>query len=213
MKLVDMKLSEFLNELASKSPAPGGGSVAALSGSTGASLVLMVGELTTKKKKFRELDEVIKEKYLMTLEHFKAAKVSFEQYIDEDTEAFNKVMEAYGLPKETEEDQKIRNQAIEFATIGCIKTPMNVANLAMSCLNEMEFIIKYANRNTTSDQGVAVLSFYQAFLGAIMNVRINLPGLTQKDLVKEYNNVIMESTRKVETIKEKLIEEIDYLLK
>ena len=147
------------------------------------------------------------------MEHFRNAKSSFQQYIDEDTQAFNKVMEAYALPKITEEEIQHRNQSIELATMGCIKTPMNVANLAMSCLNEMEFIIKYANRNTTSDQGVAVLSFYQAFLGAIMNVKINLPGLTQKDLVKQYNNVIMETTRKVESIKEKLIEEIDYLLK
>ena len=89
---------------------------------------------------------------------------------------------------------------------------MNVANLAMACMNQMEFIIKYANRNTTSDQGVAVLAFYQAFLGAIMNVKINLPGLTQKEIVKQYKKVIMDTTRKMENLKDKLLEEIDFLL-
>lgn len=212
MSLVDLKITEFLDELASNSPAPGGGSVAALSGSNGASLVLMVGALTMKKKKFKELPMETQNEYKEILRAFEVAKFSFTKLIDEDTNAFNEVMNAYKLPKETEEEIQQRNMSIELATIGCIKTPMQVASLATSCLGDMEFIIKYSNRNTTSDQGVAVLAFYSAIMGAIMNVKINLPGLSQKDLIKQYKDVIMDISRKVNNQKDKLLEEIDYLL-
>ncbi len=212
MKLVEKTVTEFIDELASKSPAPGGGSVAALSGSNGAALVLMVGELTTKKKKFKELSEEIQKEYLAIMGTFKIAKYSFNKLIDEDTDAFTAVMDAYKLPKTTEEEIESRTSAIELATLGCIKTPMQVASLATSLLADMEFIIQYSNRNTTSDQGVAVLSFYSAIMGAIMNVKINLPGLSQKDLIKQYKDVIMDISRKVNDQKEKLLEEIDYLL-
>ena len=76
----------------------------------------------------------------------------------------------------------------------------------------MSYLIKYSNRNTTSDLGVAILSFYTAFTGAIMNVKINLPGLSEISLVKEYKSVIIDMIIKVEQLKDKLLEEIDYLL-
>jgi formiminotetrahydrofolate cyclodeaminase len=212
MKLVELKVSEFLDELASNSPAPGGGSVAALSGANGAALVTMVGALTTKKKKFKALAETEQSEYNEIIGFFGRAKEKFVELIDEDTNAFNEVMKAFRLSKETEEDKALRSKAIEYATIGCIKTPMEVANLSIECLKKMEYIISNSNRNTTSDQGVAVLSFYTAFQGAIMNVKINLPGLSKKDLVNQYNSVIMDLDNKVESIKDKLLEEINYLL-
>jgi len=212
MKLVDLKVSEFLDELASSSPAPGGGSVAALSGSNGAALVTMVGALTTKKKKFKALPIEEQNMYNEEIQFFGRSKQKFTELIDEDTCAFNQVMEAFKLPKATDEDKNLRSKAIELATIGCIKTPMEVADLSIACLKKMEYIIANSNRNTTSDQGVAVLSFYTAFQGAIMNVKINLPGLSKKDLVSQYNSVIIDLENKVENIKDKLLEEIKYLL-
>jgi formiminotetrahydrofolate cyclodeaminase len=212
MKLVDLKVSEFLNELASNSPAPGGGSVAALSGSSGAALVTMVGALSIKKKKFKALPEYEQTEYNETIEFFNLAKQKFVELIDEDTNAFNEVMKAFKLPKESEEEKDYRSKAIEYATIGCIKTPMEVANLAINCLKKMEYVITNSNRNTTSDQGVAVLAFYTAFQGAIMNVKINLPGISKKELVNQYNSVIIDLENKVESMKEKLLEEVNYLL-
>ncbi|XMB72815.1 cyclodeaminase/cyclohydrolase family protein [Mycoplasmatota bacterium WC30] len=212
MKLVDLSVKEFLNELSSKSPAPGGGSVAALSGANAVSLVMMVSSLTTKKKKFRALSEEIQNEYKKIIESFVSAKELFVQYIDDDTCAFNEVMAAFKLPKETESELDVRNSAIEKATIGCIKTPMEVAALALELLRKMELIIKHSNRNTTSDQGVAVLLLSAAFKGAAMNVKINLPGLSQKDLIKEYKDVIIDMTNEVNNLKEKLLEEVDYLL-
>ncbi len=212
MKLIDLSVKEFLNELSSKSPAPGGGSVAALSGANAVSLVMMVSSLTTKKKKFRALPEEVQNEYKEIIATFVLAKETFTKLIDDDTCAFNEVMAAYKLPKETEEDLVIRNQAIESATIGCIKTPMEVADLALGLLRKMELIIKHSNRNTTSDQGVAVLLLSAAFKGAAMNVKINLPGLSQKELIKEYKDVIIDMTNEVNNLKERLLEEVDYLL-
>lgn len=142
MKLVDLKVTEFLDVLASKSPAPGGGSVAALSGSNAASLVLMVGALTTKKKKFKALPEHVQKDYNDVLVFFDEAKTTFTKLIDEDTIAFNEVMEAFKLPKETEEDLNKRKEAIEIATIGCIKTPMQVATLSIDCLKKCSSSLK-----------------------------------------------------------------------
>ena len=101
MKLVDLKVSDFLDELASNSPAPGGGSVAALSGSNGAALVTMVGALTTKKKKFKALPIEEQNTYNEEIQFFGRSKQKFSELIDEDTCAFNQVMEAFKLPKVT----------------------------------------------------------------------------------------------------------------
>ncbi|XFA98820.1 cyclodeaminase/cyclohydrolase family protein [Candidatus Izemoplasma sp. B36] len=212
MKLVEYKVNDFLNELASKSPAPGGGSVAALSGSNGASLVSMVGALTTKRKKFKALPEEKQSQYNDYIDYFNNAKNDFTRYIDEDTEAFNLVMAAFKLPKETDNDVQKRNEAIQLGTIQCIKTPMKVATLAKQCLSKMEYIIQNSNRNTVSDQGVAVLSFYTAFVGAIMNVKINLPGLNKLELAKEYKDVIIVMENEVEDLKDKLLEHVETLL-
>ncbi|MDC7242814.1 MAG: cyclodeaminase/cyclohydrolase family protein [Sphaerochaetaceae bacterium] len=213
MKLANLKVTEFLDELGSSSPAPGGGSVAALSGATGASLVTMVGALTTKKKKFKALEETEQKTYQEKIEFYQRAKISFQNYIDEDTAAFNEVMKAFKMPKITDEDKDLRFKSIELATVGCIKVPLEVANLALLCLNEMEYIINNSNRNTTSDQGVAILSFFTAFEGAIMNVKINLPGLSKKDLVNQYNSVIIDLSKQAKTKKDSLLDTINMYLK
>lgn len=212
MKLVDMKVTEFLDELASKSPAPGGGSVSALAGANAASLILMVGALTTKKKKFLALSDEIQSEYINLLIEFETAKQQFIKFVDEDTQAFNLVMDAFKMPKETDSEKMARNQAIEKATIASIKTPMEVAVLALGLLRKLEAIIKNANRNTTSDQGVALLLLETALNGALMNVKINLPGLSDKSLVKDYNKVIVEMTNESNEIRDRLLEQINYLL-
>lgn len=213
MKLVDLKVHDFLEELASKSAAPGGGSVSALSGASGASLVCMAGALTTKKKKFKALPEAEQKHYQNLIDFFLEAKNQFIDLIDKDTDSFNELMKAFKLPKEKESDIAKRNDAIELATIGCTKVPMEVATLANDCLKKMDTIVKLSNRNTISDQGVAVLSIYTAFTGAVMNVKTNLTGLNQKDLVSRYNAVIIDLINEVENLKDRLLDEISYLLK
>ncbi|MDT8337002.1 MAG: cyclodeaminase/cyclohydrolase family protein [Candidatus Izemoplasmatales bacterium] len=213
MKLVDLKVTDFLDELASSLPAPGGGSVSALAGANGCSLILMVGSLTINKKKFKSLSETVKDSYIKTLEVFERNKKQFIDMIDLDTEAFNTLMAAYKLPKGTDEEINQRNKEIDKATLGCIKIPLKVSALALESLREIEPLIENSNKNTISDQGVSVLMLYSAAEGAAYNVLINLPGINDETLVKEFKQTIDEILLETEMIKDKLLEEVKYLLK
>lgn len=213
MKLVELKVDEFLNELASSSPAPGGGSVSALAGANGCSLMLMVGNLTTSKKKFASLAENVRMSYLNSLDIFKKNNDSFINLIDADTDAFNQLMKAFKLPKTSDEEIAQRIKEIDKATLTCIRVPLNVSALALETLRLVEDMIEHSNKNTLSDQGVCVLMLYSAIEGAAMNVMINLPGLNDDDLKREFKQTINEIISEAEQIKEKLLEEIKYLLK
>ncbi|MGE4379208.1 MAG: cyclodeaminase/cyclohydrolase family protein [Candidatus Izemoplasmatales bacterium] len=213
MKLVELRVDEFLNELASSSPAPGGGSVSALAGANGCSLMLMVGNLTISKKKFASLDEDVRTSYLNSLGIFKKNNNSFINLIDADTDAFNQLMKAFKLPKNSDEEIAQRIKEIDKATLTCIRVPLNVSALALETLRLVEDMIEYSNKNTLSDQGVCVLMLYSAIEGAAMNVMINLPGLNDDDLKREFKQTINEIISEAEQIKEKLLEEIKYLLK
>ncbi|MGD9760937.1 MAG: cyclodeaminase/cyclohydrolase family protein [Candidatus Izemoplasmatales bacterium] len=213
MKLVDLKVCDFLDELASSSPAPGGGSVSALAGANGCSLILMVSNLTIGKKKFKILDLKIQNSYLSSIEIFKKNKNEFTELIDLDTDAFNKLMEAYQLPKETDEEIIKRTKEIDKATLGCIKVPLKVAALGLESLREIENIIEYSNKNTISDQGVSILMLYSAIEGAAMNVLINLLNINDEELKKEFKHSINNILLETDDLKEKLLDEIKYLLK
>lgn len=212
MKLIDMKVEDFLDVLSSNAPAPGGGSVSALSAANAASLVMMVSALTVNKKKFKALSDTEQAPYLEATRIAIDAKERFMAYVDEDTEAFNQVMAAFKLPKETEEEVNSRNMAIEKATVLSIKTPMKVAILTLDLLRQFQPLVTYSNRHAISDLGVAILLLYAAYHGSIMNVKINLSGLSEKSLVKEYKDVIIEMTNEVIELKDKWLEEINYLL-
>ncbi|OQX94006.1 MAG: hypothetical protein B6I17_00520 [Tenericutes bacterium 4572_104] len=212
MKLVDYSINNFLEELASKSPAPGGGSVSALAGANAASLVQMVANLTVNKKKFKTLSENIQKLYVDETKAFKNANEQFIKYIDEDTLAFNKVMAAFKMPKTTEEEIAKRKEAIEKATIDSIKVPLEVAKLSLKMMEKMDLIIENSNKNTISDQGVSILLFHTACIGGVLNVKINLSGLSQKKLVSEYKNVIIDIENKINKLKIDLLERINNLL-
>jgi len=138
MKLFDMKVKDFINELASSSPAPGGGSVSALAGANGCGLLCMVGSLSVTKKKFKSLDDKIQEVYHKKIELFQSNKEQFINFIDEDTEAFNQLMNAFRLPKENDEEIAYRQNEIDKATLSCIKVPLKVCALALESLREVE---------------------------------------------------------------------------
>lgn len=213
MKLTDLKVKDFLKELASSSPAPGGGSVSALAGANGCALIAMVGSLSFNKKKFKALDQAIQDNYKKTLELFIKNQDLFISLIDEDTDAFNSLMKAFKLPKETDEEIALRTKEIDKATLQCIKVPLKVCAIAIESLREVEDLIKYSNKNTISDQGVSVLMLYASVEGAALNVLINLPGLNDEDLKKEYEETIEEILQEANQIKEDLLEEVKYLLK
>ena len=172
-------LVAFLDELASSSPAPGGGSVAALAGALGAALTAMVCNLTIGKKKYAAVDEEMK-KILLQAEEMRAL---FTALIDKDTEAFNKVMEAFSLPKDTEPQKALRSAAIREATKEATNVPLEVMKHCIDALALTQQVAASGNVNSVSDAGVSAYMLHAAVEAAALNVRINLNNLNDSEFV------------------------------
>ena len=208
MKLVDLTVREFIHEVDSAAPAPGGGSVSALSAALGASLLRMVGHLTIPKKKFNKLDESVQKDFIKIHENAKSIHTKLLDLIDRDTDAFNAIMNAYKLPKDSESDQSKRQKAIESATIKAIEVPLAIAELAAQALETADFILKYGNKNTISDIGVSVLTLYGGLEGACLNILINLPGLSDEELIKQFKTKAEDLINKATPIKQAVLEQV-----
>jgi formiminotetrahydrofolate cyclodeaminase len=172
-------MRSFLDELASSSPAPGGGSVAALAGALGAALTSMVCNLTIGKKKFADVQAEMKK----VLEQSEALRALFTGLIDKDTAAFNKVMEAFGLPKETDPQKALRAAAIGEATKEATLVPLEVMRHCIDALALAQEVASKGNGNSISDAGVSALMLHAACESAALNVRINLNELNDPDFV------------------------------
>lgn len=177
MALKDMKVGAFIDELASESPAPGGGSVAALAGSTAAALTAMVAALTFDKKGFE------KERPAMNALAEQAQKLKSEllSAVDEDKDAFNSIINARRLPKVSPEDVAKRDQAIFEASKQATTVPLQVMKRASETFALIEQAVEKGNPNSLSDAGVAGLMALSAVEGAYYNVLINLDGFDKND--------------------------------
>jgi formiminotetrahydrofolate cyclodeaminase len=172
-------LNGFLDEVASFSPAPGGGSVAALSGALGAALTSMVCNLTIGKKKYADVEEDLKK----VLDQSEQLRAQFTEMIDRDTQAFGKVMEAYALPKDSEPQKALRTAAIKGATKEATLVPLEVMKHCIDALALAQIVAAKGNGNSISDAGVSALMLHAALEGAALNVRINLSGLDDPEFV------------------------------
>lgn len=175
--LVSMTNREFVDELSSDSPAPGGGSVAALCAAQAAGLVAMVGNLTVGKKGYAAVQDRVKD----IAEQAQELKDFFLDAIDADTDAFNKVMDCFGMPKQTKAQQKAKTLAIAEATRGATRVPFSVLEKVPGVLDLANEIAEIGNQNSLSDAGVAVLTALAGAEGAYYNVLINLAGLVDMD--------------------------------
>lgn len=175
-KLVNMTLKEFANETASESPAPGGGSIAAYVGSLGMALGTMVANLSAGKRGWEDRKDFFSEWAINGQE----LKKSLIAAVDEDTRAFNRIMEAFGLPKGTDEEKKARTQAIEEATKYACDVPYKVMELSYSGLILLEQMIEKGNPNSITDAGVGVLCVKTSVRGAYFNVLVNAQGLKDR---------------------------------
>lgn len=176
-RLVKMTNREFVDELSADSPAPGGGSVAALCGAQAAALGAMVCNLTVAKKGYETVQEKVKE----FAESCQADKDFFLSAIDEDTEAFNRVMDAMRLPKASPEQQRERDLALAAATREATRVPLAVLERTLALLARVGEIARIGNQNSLSDAGVAALAAHAAAEGAYYNVLINLGALAALD--------------------------------
>lgn len=183
--LMDMTLRDYCDVLASSAPAPGGGSTAALSGVLAASLTMMVVNLSLGKKTYESLDEQIKEAFMKEFDNVKALKDELTGLVDEDTEAFNKFMEAMKLPKDTDEEKKVRGERMQEASLYALQVPLKTAESCFNLLNNQAVIARYGNKNAVSDVGVGALLALSGLEGAVLNVNINLPGIADEGVRTE----------------------------
>lgn len=204
--LMELKVNQFLQELASSSPAPGGGSVAALSGALGAALVAMVCRLTVDKPKYAEVGEELQAVMLEA----EQLRNKFADLVERDTEAFNKVMAAFRLPKETEEQKGKRSAAIQEATRLATEVPLEVFSLSARLVELSQTVAEKGNVNSVSDAGVAAVMAKAAARGAALNVLINLGGIRDESFVAGAREKLSLATDKIEGLSDsvsKIVEE------
>ena len=185
MKLADMQVTQFCDVLASDAPAPGGGSTAALEGALGAALTAMVCGLTTigkSKEKYAEYQEFVLASQKKALD----LKARFVDVMDRDTEAFNVVSAAFGMPKATDEEKAAHSAAIQKGLEGCTRTPFEMMELAAETLELTAELLGKTNDSAASDLGVSALSMRAAIQGAWLNVLINIGSLKNKELAEDY---------------------------
>jgi len=178
-RLVDLTLANFIGLTSSEAPAPGGGSVAASMGALGAALAAMVANLSAHKRGWDERWEEFSDQ----ADKAKAAWEELSRLIDEDTGAFNTLMQAFALPKNTDAEKAARKQAIQQATRQAIEIPFHVMATALDSMSVIKAMAELGNPNSISDAGVAALAARSAVIGAFLNAKINAGGLDDKEYV------------------------------
>lgn len=187
MKLIDMTVTDFASEVDSNSPAPGGGSVSALASDIGVGLARMMAHLSFGKKKFEALDDKTKEEFKVRFDKLGEIRTELSTLVDKDTESFNEFMKALKLPKETDEEKVARAKAMEEATIFSIEVPYKTAKLSLEALKLLDFLVANGNQNAITDIGVGTLMLATGMEGAILNVKVNLMGLENKEIHDKYS--------------------------
>lgn len=180
-RLVSMTLTDFANETASESPAPGGGSISAYVGALGISLGTMVANLSSHKKGWDERWKEFSD-WAEKGEYYKSELIKL---VDADTAAFNKIMQAFALPKATSEEKAARSQAIQEATKYAIEIPFKVMETVYASMEVIKQMVIEGNPNSVTDAGVGALCARSAVIGAYMNVRINATGYNNKAFVTD----------------------------
>jgi glutamate formiminotransferase/formiminotetrahydrofolate cyclodeaminase len=184
--LVEMKLTEFVDEVSRETPAPGGGSIAALAGALGAALSSMVANLTANKRgSDTETDKILND----AADKCQEIKNTLIKSVDDDTNAFNDYMSARRLPNKTPDEKKARESAMQNGLMQAVRVPLNTAQLSYQAIEIAQTVAKYGNPNSITDVGVGAQSAYTGVLGGIYNVLINL-----KDIKDENFNFEMRKT-------------------
>ncbi len=201
-KLIDMNLKEFANETASESPAPGGGSISAYTGALGVALGTMVANLSSHKRGWDERwDE-----FSVWAEKGQKIKDELLWLVDEDTNAFNKIMDAFGLPKSTEEEKAARHSAIQNATKYAIDIPFRVMKKSFEALELIKAMAEIGNPNSVSDAGVGALCIRTAVYGAFLNVKINAADLEDKKYLEELFKQAEDIFEKTNALEKQIID-------
>jgi glutamate formiminotransferase/formiminotetrahydrofolate cyclodeaminase len=178
---VHLTLEDFVHTTASEAPAPGGGSIAAAMGAMGAALGSMVANLSSHKRGWDDRWE----EFSGWAEKGKGYHDELMRLIDADTDAFNRIMDAFGLPMGTDQEQAERDQAIQAATRQAIEIPFQVMEKSFETMEVIKAMAEIGNPNSVSDAGVGALAARSAVMGAYLNVKINCANLEDRNYVKD----------------------------
>lgn len=205
MKLVDLKVAEFLKELARGSPSPGGGSASALAGALAAALVAMVANLTLGKERYKNVEDELKQVSR------KAASLQgrMTSLVDEDSQAFDALLAALRLPQGSVEAKGKREVEIQRATKRAAEVPLELARRSAEVVNLAEVVVEKGNVNAISDGGVAALLGEAAFRGGVYNVRINLSSLTDEAYKKAVEQELGALEEQMASLKNRVAQLVD----
>ncbi len=205
---INNSLQEFIDVVASDNPTPGGGSVAALAGSLGGALTNMVGTLTIDKKVWADIPEDAQSEMQKAFTEMTEKVNNLSKIIDEDSTAFDDVMNAFKLPKETDEDKKARTNAIQEGYKHALEVPLKCAEECFRVLELQKVFADYGNVNAITDVGVGTLLAYTGLEGALFNVTINLLSVKDEQYKKDIETRVNTLLKDGKELKEKLIAKV-----
>ena len=208
MKLIDMAVKDFVGEVDSKSPAPGGGAVAALASDLGVGVSRMMAHLTFGKQKYDDLDEDIKVEFEVKFDKLGKIRDELSKLVDEDAKSFSEYMKALKMPKNTFKQTLERQKALADSTIYSIQVPYKIATLSYGAIKELEFLLEYGNKNVITDVGVGALLLCTGLEGAILNVKVNLSNLEDKELAQKYSDSCDKMLPEGKEIRDKILSKI-----
>ena len=181
--MLEKKTTEFLEELSSSAPVPGGGGASAAAGAYAAALGLMVGNLTTGKKKYADVEEEICE----SMKKLEQLRDKLTRLVDEDAKAFEPLSKAYGMPKETEEQKKLKEQVMETALREACRVPLEIMEVSIEVMELLQLLEEKGSRLAVSDAGVGILFAKTSLEGASLNVFINTRLMKDRQYAEELN--------------------------
>lgn len=205
---INKSIKEYGEATASSDPTPGGGSVSAVAGSLGSSLTAMVYGLTKGKKVYNELDEATRNKMDKSFEEVNKSIERLNNFVDEDTNAFDDVMEAFKLPKETDEEKQKRSEAIQAGYKKALELPLECAKECKKVLECQEVFAAYGNVNAITDVGVGALLAYTGLEGALLNVSINLNSIKDQVYRDAKTEEVATILKEGKELKERLMEKV-----
>ena len=204
--LADLKITEFLDKTASGTAVPGGGSVAALNASLAASLIEMVANLTIGKKKYESVDEEMQAIAALASE----MRAELVQSIDKDAAAYNEVMTAFKMSKESEPEIEQRSRAIQQGLKNAASVPLSVARDAYKIMALAGKVIQKGNKNAVTDGAVGAMTARTAALAALFNVKINLSSIKDEAFVDKLAREVRELEGNVEKIEREIISRVKF---
>ena len=200
----DLTIKEFLRETASSKPVPGGGSVAALAGALSAALSEMVANLTIGRKGYEELDNEMKE----IVRETKKYREKLVEYVDKDSDAYNGVMAAYKMPKETEAEKEKRSIEIQKSLKHATMVPLEVADDTFYLIQLAGKVVRNGNKNAVTDGAVATMMARTAVHSAIYNVKINLASIKDNMFVDDVSKKLQTLENKIDRLEKEILSEI-----